>query len=133
MQIMKIDGLDHLVLTVADMDASVAFYRDVLGMEAEDFRAADGSRRTALMFGGQKINLHPASAPFEPHARVPTPGSADLCFLTRQSLASWLVHLGDRVIEGPVTRTGALGPISSLYLRDPDGNLVEVAQQVPRD
>ncbi|MEY1554051.1 VOC family protein [Yoonia sp. R2331] len=126
---MKLTGLDHLVLTVADIDATIAFYCDVLGMEVEVFYPADGSRRVALTFGTQKINLHAAAAPFEPKAKAATPGSADLCFLTATPLAEWQAHLGDRVIMGPVARTGAQGPITSLYLRDPDGNLIEVATQ----
>ena len=123
-------AIDHLVLTVADIAATVAFYRDVLGMTAQTFQAADGSTRTALTFGAQKINLHAADRPFDPKAARPTPGSADLCLLTDDSLADWQVHFaqaGVAVIEGPVRRTGATGPIRSLYIRDPDGNLIEVA------
>ena len=123
-------SLDHLVLTVADLDRTVRFYRDVLWMEAVTF----GAGRTALMFGAQKINLHPATAPFEPKARTPTPGSADLCFLTETSLADWQAHLaaqGIAVEEGPVARTGARGPIRSIYLRDPDGNLIEISVPDP--
>lgn len=123
----KLTRLDHLVLTVSDLDASVAFYRDVLGMGVETFHPADGSTRTALTFGAQKINLHVATAPFAPHADKPTPGSADLCFLTQVPLASWQAHLGPRMIDGPVKRTGAVGPIMSVYLRDPDGNLIEIS------
>ena len=124
---MKVVSLDHLVLTVADIDATVAFYRDLLGMGVEVFHPADGSRRVALTFGRQKINLHPAEAPFAPHAGVVAPGSADLCFLVAGDLDDWAARLGERVIEGPVARTGAQGPIRSLYLRDPDGNLIEVS------
>lgn len=129
----RIDSLDHLVLTVADLEATVAFYTDVLGMRAESFRPADGTQRTALAFGAQKINLHPAAAPFAPHAAAPMPGSADLCFLTAEPLADWQAHLsacGVAVIAGPVRRTGAQGPLLSLYLRDPDGNLVEIANRL---
>ena len=127
---LKLGGLDHLVLTVADMAATTAFYRDVLGMEVEVFLPADGTERVALTFGDQKINLHPAASPFEPKAQVATPGSADLCFLTEAPLDRWQAHLGGRVIAGPVVRTGATGPIMSLYLRDPDGNLIEVARRI---
>lgn len=129
----KLTGLDHLVLTVADPKATVAFYCDVLGMVAEVFHPADGSTRTALTFGSQKINLHPAAAPFDPKAAQPLPGSADLCFLTEVPLADWEAHLarlGVAVIDGPVRRTGATGPILSLYLRDPDGNLIEVSNRL---
>ena len=127
-------ALDHLVLTVADFDASIAFYRDALGMKAEAFTPADGTARWALKFGAQKINLHVAGAEFEPKARCATPGSADLCFLSDVAIADWQAHFaqcGIAVEEGPVRRTGATGPILSLYLRDPDGNLIEVSNRMP--
>lgn len=125
-------GLDHLVLTVANLDRTVAFYRDVLGMIPEQFRAADESVRWALKFGSQKINLHPADGTFDPKALAPTAGSADLCFLTDVPLAEWQRHLMQHRIdieEGPVGRTGATGPITSLYIRDPDNNLIEIAEK----
>ena len=128
-----ITSLDHLVLTVSDMATSVAFYRDILGMQALEFEAADGSRRRALAFGAQKINLHPAQTPFTPHAAQPRAGSADLCFLSSTPLDAWLPYLkasGQTVLEGPVQRNGALGPIVSLYIRDPDGNLLEIANRL---
>lgn len=121
-----VHALDHLVLTVADLDATCAFYQRVLGMTAVTFA---GGRR-ALAFGGQKINLHQAGAEFEPKAARPTPGSADLCLLVSGPIDAVLGHLeacGVAVEEGPVPRTGARGPITSVYLRDPDGNLIEVA------
>lgn len=123
---MKIDSLDHLVLTVVDIDATIGFYAGVLGMEAVSF----GAGRRALAFGRQKINLHPAAAPLAPHAARPTPGSADLCLLTATPLAEVVAHLqraGVALEEGPVLRTGASGPILSVYVRDPDGNLIEVS------
>ena len=126
----QVAALDHLVLTVADVGETAAFYRDVLGMGVGTFRAGDGTDRTALTFGAQKINLHEATAPFAPHAARPGPGTADLCFLTGMPLEVWSAHLAARgvlVEAGPVTRTGATGPIASLYLRDPDGNLIEIA------
>lgn len=125
----SVASLDHLVLTVADIPATIAFYTGVLGMQVEEFHPADGSTRTALTFGRQKINLHPADRPFEPKARHPVPGSADLCFLTDQSAEAWTDHLtqlGIQIEEGPVTRTGATGPILSIYVRDPDHNLIEI-------
>jgi catechol 2,3-dioxygenase-like lactoylglutathione lyase family enzyme len=128
----QIDALDHLVLTVADLSATLAFYRDALGMEAQVFRGADGTERHALRFGAQKINLHVAGAEFEPKAARPCPGSADLCFLSDTPLAEWQAHLsrlGIAIEEGPVPRTGATGPILSLYLRDPDGNLIEISNR----
>ncbi|MBJ6372298.1 VOC family protein [Sedimentitalea arenosa] len=126
----RLTALDHLVLTVADIPATLAFYADVLGMTAETFQPADGTMRHALRFGTQKINLHPRGGEFDPRATHPRPGSADLCFLTDRPLADWQAHLqahGIAVIDGPVRRTGATGPIRSIYLRDPDGNLIEIA------
>ena len=128
---MKIDSLDHLVLTVRDIDDSAAFYSKVLGMEIMTFA---GGRR-ALAFGMQKINLHEHGKEFEPRAQQPTPGSADLCFLTSIPLSAVMKHLGAcqvDVIEGPVQRTGAAGPIQSIYFHDPDMNLIEVSNLIPR-
>lgn len=126
---MRIDSLDHLVLTVADVDSSCAFYQRVLGMEIVTF----GQGRKALAFGAQKINLHQAGKEFEPKAQQPTPGSADLCFLTSVPLAQVQAHLaacGVTVTKGPVQRTGAQGPILSVYFRDPDLNLIEVSNRL---
>ena len=123
---MKINALDHLVLTVASIDDSIAFYQGVLGMDAVTF----GAGRRALRFGSQKINLHAAGHEFEPKAAAPTPGSADLCLVTGTPMAEVVRHLkacGLAIVEGPVQRTGATGPILSVYLRDPDGNLLEIA------
>jgi len=123
---MKIDGLDHLVLTVADIGKTCEFYGHVLGMEVVTF----GADRKALAFGAQKINLHQRGKEFAPKAAFPTPGSADLCFLTDVPLEDVAAHLrsfGGAIEEGPVRRTGATGPILSIYARDPDGNLIEIA------
>ncbi|HEY3653063.1 MAG TPA: VOC family protein [Streptosporangiaceae bacterium] len=123
---MRIDRLDHLVLTVADIDATMAFYTRVLGMEAVTF----GAGRTALAFGRSKINLHRAGHEFEPKALRPTPGSADLCLIAAGPLEQVIEDLaahGIPVEEGPVERTGATGPILSVYFRDPDQNLIEVS------
>ena len=120
---MRIDRLDHLVLTVADLGATIAFYERVLGMEAQTF----GEGRRALAFGDQKINLHQAGAEFEPKAAAPTPGSGDLCFIADGPIEAIAEELNDVVELGPVERTGALGEMDSVYLRDPDGNLIEVA------
>jgi catechol 2,3-dioxygenase-like lactoylglutathione lyase family enzyme len=123
-----VQSLDHLVLTVRDLAASIAFYTRALGMEEVTF----GAGRKALAFGAQKINLHEAGREFEPKADRPTPGSADLCFLTATPVEAYAAHLqalGLAVIEGPVMRTGAQGPIRSIYLRDPDGNLIEIANR----
>jgi catechol 2,3-dioxygenase-like lactoylglutathione lyase family enzyme len=117
---------DHIVLTVADIDASCRFYERVLGMQVVTFAGG----RKALAFGRQKINLHQRGKEFEPKAHTPTPGSADLCFIAAAPIAAVLAHLkecGVAVLEGPVARTGAVGPITSVYFRDPDNNLIEVA------
>lgn len=125
-------ALDHLVLTVADIHTTISFYEDALGMVAERFTPMDGTDRWALTFGQQKINLHDHGAEFEPKSQTPTPGSADLCFLSDQSLSDWVAHLTDKGIEieeGPVPRTGANGPLMSIYIRDPDGNLIEISNR----
>ena len=124
-----ITSIDHFVLTCADVDATIDFYVRVLGMTAESF----GAGRRALSFGNQKINLHQAGAEFEPKARVATPGSGDFCLLSDLPVAEIARHLaaeGVEVIEGPVAKTGATGPLLSIYFRDPDGNLVEVSNAV---
>jgi catechol 2,3-dioxygenase-like lactoylglutathione lyase family enzyme len=126
---MKIEALDHLVLTVADVAASCAFYTRVLGMREVTF----GQGRKALCFGVQKINLHMHGKEFEPKARVPMPGSTDLCLLTSSSVEEVIDHLQREQVtieEGPVRRTGARGPIESVYFRDPDGNLIEVSRYI---
>lgn len=123
---MRVEQLDHLVLTVRDIPATCAFYARVLGMAETTF----GAGRKALAFGSQKINLHLCQHEFEPKAASPVPGSADMCFVTATPLAQVIEHLHAcdvAILEGPVARTGALGPITSVYFRDPDGNLIEVA------
>lgn len=123
---MNIDRLDHVVLTVRDMEATCAFYTRVLGMELVTF----GGDRKALRFGTQKINLHQAGREFEPKAEQPTPGSGDLCFIAATPLTEVITHLracGVEIIEGPVRKTGAAGPLDSVYVRDPDRNLIELS------
>ena len=123
----ELERLDHLVLTVRDLQVTCAFYERVLGMRVTTF--ANG--RYALEFGRQKINLHQAGREFEPKAERPTPGSADLCFVTEQPVEQTMAHLQKcaiEIVEGPVARTGALGAIESVYIRDPDGNLLEIAR-----
>ena len=126
----QVTGLDHLVLTVADVDATIAFYRGALGMDDVTF----GAGRRALTFGDQKVNLHPAAAPIVPHALRPVAGSADLCFRTSVPIDEVVAHLrslGVAIEEGPVERTGAVSRLLSVYVRDPDGNLVEISNQLP--
>ncbi|HRJ60056.1 MAG TPA: VOC family protein [Azospirillaceae bacterium] len=123
---MEIQSIDHIVLTVASIPATCEFYARVLGMEVVTF----GQGRKALSFGWQKINLHEAGKEFEPKAARPTPGAIDLCLIINGSLEAAEAHLraeGVTIEEGPVARTGAVGPIRSLYFRDPDGNLIEVS------
>ncbi len=127
---MRVNELDHMVLTVVDIEATCAFYARALGMGTLTF----GEGRKALQFGTQKINLHQVGQEVEPKARQPIPGSADLCFLTPTPLAQVIEHLGRvgvAIEKGPVDRAGAQGPIRSVYLRDPDGNLIEVSNRVP--
>jgi catechol 2,3-dioxygenase-like lactoylglutathione lyase family enzyme len=122
----KISHLDHLVLTVKDIDKTVDFYTKVLGMEKEIFK----SSRVALKFGNQKINLHKLGAEFEPKAFNVKDGSADLCFILNTSLneaKNYIESLGIKIEEGIVSRTGAIGEIESIYLRDPDKNLIELS------
>lgn len=125
---MHIAGLDHLVLTVEDVERTVQFYTHVLGMELVTF----GQGRKALRFGDQKINLHAKGAEISPHARQPVPGSADICLLTSTAMPQVLQELRLAGVplaeEGIVQRTGAKGPIESVYLRDPDGNLIEISR-----
>lgn len=126
---MEIDRLDHLVLTVRDVAATCRFYERVLGMQPIEF--APG--RWALHFGGAKLNLHAAEHPVDPNVRHATPGSADLCFVTGTGMADIVAQLGAAgvaIIEGPVRRTGARGPLLSVYFYDPDENLIEVANQI---
>jgi catechol 2,3-dioxygenase-like lactoylglutathione lyase family enzyme len=120
-------GIDHIVLTVSDHERTLAFYTEVLGMTC----LKEPDRPVALLFGTQKINVHALIRTFEPKAARPTPGSSDFCLLTDRRLADWLIHLerhGVAVELGPVERTGARGPMNSIYFRDPDLNLIEVSK-----
>jgi catechol 2,3-dioxygenase-like lactoylglutathione lyase family enzyme len=126
MTLIAIDRIDHIVLTCFDVERTIAFYSKVLGMEPVTFA---GGRR-GLSFGRQKFNLHQAGREFEPKALKPAPGAIDLCLITETPLAQVTEHLkaqGVAIIEGPVAKTGATGPILSVYFRDPDGNLIEVS------
>jgi len=123
---MKISHIDHLVLTVADLDATCEFYSRVLSMEVVTF----GGGRRALSFGHQKINLHQHGHEFEPKAARPTPGSVDICLITETQISDVLAQLkacNVAVEQGPIARTGAKGSINSVYFRDPDSNLIEIS------
>ena len=123
---MKSDRIDHIVLTVASVDATIEFYSRVLGMEAITFA---GGRR-GLGFGQQKINLHPVANPYPERAKVPTPGAADFCMITDTPIDDVAAHLQSENVEielGPVLKSGAMGELNSVYFRDPDGNLLEVS------
>jgi catechol 2,3-dioxygenase-like lactoylglutathione lyase family enzyme len=125
----RVQRIDHVVLTVADIERTIAFYERVLGMTAVSF----GDGRRALAFGDQKLNLHQAGREFVPKAARPTPGAIDLCFTTDVPLDEVAAHLRSCSVEtllGPVDKTGARGSLRSLYFRDPDGNLVEVSNEV---
>jgi len=125
-----IDHLDHLVLTTTDEAACVRFYVDVLGMTLETF----GEGRKAFRFGSQKINLHVKGREFEPKAHTPVPGALDLCFIAAVPLDEVIRRLGEQhvaIIEGPVQRTGAVSRLRSIYLRDPDLNLIEISEPLP--
>ena len=127
--IVQIDRLDHLVLTVKDLDCTVKFYERVLGMDKITF----GDNRFALKFGQQKINLHELGNEFEPKAHNVISGSADLCFITSIPINEVISHIkkcGIEVLEGPVNRTGATGNIISVYIRDPDKNLIEISNYI---
>lgn len=122
----QLERIDHIVLTVKDIETTCTFYKKALGMKEVAF----GENRKALVFGNQKINLHEQGKELEPHAHRPTVGSADLCFITKTPLPAVMQGLkscGVEILEGPVQRTGASGRITSIYFRDPDKNLIEVA------
>jgi catechol 2,3-dioxygenase-like lactoylglutathione lyase family enzyme len=129
-----IRSIDHFVLTVASIEATCDFYACALGFGVERFRTSGGAEeRTALTFGEQKINLHEVGREFTPRARAATAGSGDFCLLTETPLGEVVAHLseaGVAIEEGPVRKTGATGPLNSVYFRDPDGNLVEVSNRI---
>jgi catechol 2,3-dioxygenase-like lactoylglutathione lyase family enzyme len=128
-KIVEVKSIDHIVLTVRDIKTTLDFYQNILGMEVETF----AENRIALKFGSQKINLHQYGKEFEPKAESPLPGSMDLCFITETPLTEAMSQVGAggvAIIEGPVNKTGAQGPIKSFYFRDPDMNLIEVANYV---
>ena len=124
-----IDHLDHIVLTTRDLEGCIRFYRDVLGMTLESFQTPT-EKRQALKYGNQKINIHEWGKEFTPRAHVAAPGTLDLCFIAAVPLDDVIAKLnasGVKIIEGPVMKTGATGPIRSVYVRDPDLNLIEIS------
>jgi len=126
---MEVTKLDHLVLTVQDIEETKEFYQRLLGMESVVF----GDGRVALKFGSQKLNLHESGNELDPKATCLAPGSADLCFVTQTVLSDAMNHVkrcGVKIIQGPVNRTGACGSLLSFYFRDPNGNLIEVANEI---
>ena len=129
-----IHSIDHIVIQAVDVLDTIKFYTEILGMTHSEFQPPTGGPvRQSLHFGAQKINLHDAGSPFRPHAKNPAAGSVDLCFITEQSLDDWRQHLANCgiVIEnGPVHKTGAKGQLLSIYIRDPDGNLIELSNYI---
>ena len=127
-------SIDHVVMTVKDINKSISFYSGVLDMKLVEFiSSSDSTRRKSLKFGNQKINLHEAVNPFKPHANNPMPGSLDICFISNKALDEWILTFTKYNIDiedGPVLRTGANGPIKSIYVRDPDQNLIEISNMV---
>ena len=126
--------IDHVVITVFDINKSVHFYSNILGMELQEFLSfTDNRQRKSLKFGRQKINLHEASKPFKPHANKPLPGTMDICFLSEVDVSDWIKIFDKfdiKIEDGPVQKTGANGHIRSIYVRDPDKNLIEISNQI---
>ena len=126
--------IDHVVMTVKDINKSIHFYSSILNMELIEFvSTSDTSQRKSLKFGDQKINLHEVEKPFKPHANNPMPGSLDICFISEKDLDEWVLTFNQHNIDiedGPVLKTGANGPIKSIYIRDPDQNLIEISNAI---
>ena len=126
--------IDHVVITVTDINNSIHFYSNILGMELQEFLStSDNVKRKSLKFGSQKINLHEASKPFKPHANNPIPSAMDICFLSEINIDDWIKIFNKfniKIEDGPVKKTGANGPIRSIYVRDPDKNLIEISNQI---
>ena len=126
--------IDHVVITVFDINKSVHFYSNILGMELQEFLSStDNTKRKSLKFGRQKINLHEVSKPFKPHANKPLPGTMDICFISEINVNEWIKVFDNfdiKIEDGPVQKTGANGPIRSIYVRDPDKNLIEISNQI---
>ena len=126
-------NIDHVVITVSDINKSIDFYSNILGMQLQEFLSTDNVKRKSLKFGKQKINLHEASKPFKPHANNPIPGTMDICFLSEINIDDWIKIFNKfnvKIEDGPVQKIGANGPIRSIYVRDPDKNLIEISNQI---
>ena len=132
---MKLEKIDHVVITVKDLNKTIDFYSNILGMKLEKFSSSldNNQIRYAVSFGSQKINIHEEKKPIKPNALNPSPGSMDICFISKNKINNWVHHLvkkGINIEIGPEKKTGALGPILSIYIRDPDLNLIEISNQL---
>ena len=132
---MKLEKIDHVVITVKDLNKTIDFYTNILGMKLEEFSSSldDDQIRYAMSFGYQKINIHEEKKPIKPNALNPSSGSMDICFISKNKINDWVHHLvkkGINIEIGPERKTGALGPILSIYIRDPDFNLIEISNQL---
>ena len=132
---MKLEKIDHVVITVKDLNKTIDFYTNALGMKLEKFSSSldDNQFRYAVSFGSQKINIHEEKKPIKPNALNPSSGSMDICFISKNKINDWVHHLvkkGINIEIGPEKKTGALGPILSIYIRDPDFNLIEISNQL---
>ena len=132
---MKLEKIDHVVITVKDLNKTIDFYTNILGMNLEKFSSTldDNQIRYAVSFGSQKINIHEEKKPIKPNAFNPCSGSMDICFISKNKINDWVHHLvkkGINIEIGPEKKTGALGPILSIYIRDPDFNLIEISNQL---
>ena len=132
---MKLEKIDHVVITVKDLNTTIDFYTNILGMKLEKFSTSSYNNqiRYAVSFGSQKINIHEHKKPIKPRALNPSSGSMDICFISKNKIKDWVYHLKNKGINidiGPEKKTGALGPILSIYIRDPDFNLIEISNQL---
>ena len=132
---MKLEKIDHVVITVKNLKKTINFYTNILGMKLEKFSSSldNNQIRYAVSFGSQKINIHEEKKPIKPNALNPSSGSMDICFISKNKINDWVHHLvkkGINIEIGPEKKTGALGPILSIYIRDPDFNLIEISNQL---
>ena len=132
---MKLEKIDHVVITVKDLNKTIDFYTNILGMKLDKFLSSLDNKqiRYAVSFGSQKINIHEEKKTIKPNASNPSSGSMDICFISKNKINDWVYHLvkkGINIEIGPEKKTGALGPILSIYIRDPDFNLIEISNQL---